>query len=378
MPLDPTPPTHGDHYEEQPYPDAAERAGSRDPMTGSGEEPIRKLLWTAATYRPLEEVAALVMLLKRTGEVPNPGDEALRVAAVARPIDEVMRLVALLNEPPHEIDEADTTLRAAAVGRPIEEVAQLVSYLGTHENEPHFGAAHRSPERGEPVPTLFDRPDEQDEHDPYQDPAEPADPAAHAARAPAARRVAPWTSAPAGPLPEVPRPAPTEGRRPTTGPAARTVSTALRSPLRWPAAAALLACGVIHLPTDFAGVRSGGYADAVSLVVTVFCLVFGVWLAAADSARIWAAGAATAVGIIAAHTLSGLGTVDLLRSSLGADFAWASLAALGCAAVALVLAGTVLTLRQKTAQKTAEKPARNTAQQASRRPSAARGVTNDA
>ncbi|MEU0525927.1 hypothetical protein [Streptomyces niveus] len=381
MPLDPTPPTHGDHYDEQRHPDAAERAGSRDPMTGSGEEPIRKLLRTAATYRPLEEVAALVMLLKRTGEVPNPGDEALRVAAVARPIDEVMRLVALLNEPPHEIDEADTTLRAAAVGRPIEEVAQLVSYLGTHENEPHFGAAHRSPERGEPVPTLFDRPDEQDEqgeHDPYLGPAEPAGQAAHAARAQEARRVAPWTSAPAGPLPQVPRPAPTEGRRRTSGPAAHTESTALRSPLRWPAAAALLACGVIHLPTDFAGVRSGGYADAVSLVVTVFCLAFGLWLAAADSARIWAAGAATAVGIIAAHTLSGLGTVDLLRRSLGADFAWASPAALGCAAVALVLAGTVLTLRQKTAQKDAENDARNTARQASRRSSPAPGVTNDA
>ncbi|MFD6992350.1 hypothetical protein [Streptomyces sp. NPDC059943] len=367
MPLDPTTPTDGDHHEEQPHPEVAERAGSRDPMSGSGEEPIRKLLWTAATYRPLEEVAALVMLLKRTGEVPNPGDEALRVAAVARPIDEVMRLVAMLNEPPHEIDEADTTLRAAAVGRPIEEVAQLVSCLGTHENEPPFATVHRNPEHGEPVPTLFEHPDERDPRDAYPGPAQLAHHAARVARDPEPL-LAPWTSAPAGPPPEVPHPAPVAGR---------TVSTALRSPLRWPAAAALLACGVIHLPTDFAGVRSGGYADAVSLVVTVFCPVFGLWLAAADSARIWAAGAATAVGIIAAHTLSGLGTFDLLRSSLSAGFAWASLAALGCAALALVLAGTVLTLHQKSARKAARKSPRKAARKAPRRSSPARGVTND-
>ncbi|MFD3921144.1 hypothetical protein [Streptomyces sp. NPDC058595] len=365
MPLDPTPPAKGYHDDEQPRPDGAEPAGSRDQVTESGEEPIRKLLWTAATYRPLEEVAALVMLLKRTGEVPNPGDEALRVAAVARPMDEVMRLVTLLNEPPHEIDEADTTLRAAAVGRPIEEVAQLVSYLGTHENEPPFATAGRDPERAEPVPTLFGRPEEHDPREAHPGPAELSDQAARVARDPEPRRVAPWTSAPAAPPQEVPRLSPPAGRRAASGSGARAASAALRSPLRRPAAAALLTCGVMHLPTDFAGVRSGGYADAVTLVVTVFCLVFGLWLAAADSARIWAAGAATAVGIVAAHTLSGLGTVDLLRSSLSAGFGWASLAAVGCAAVALVLAGTVLTLRQKAAQK------------APRRSSPARGVTND-
>ncbi|MGW6512883.1 hypothetical protein ACWGCP_36170, partial [Streptomyces niveus] len=173
MPLDPTTPSDNDHYYEEPIrPDAERRAGSRDPVDESGEEPIRTLLWTAATYRPLEEVAALVMLLKRTGEVPNPGDEALRVAAVARPIDEVMQLVGMLNEPPHEIDEADTTLRAAAVGRPIEEVAQLVSFLGTHENEPPFATAHRDTKRGKPAPTLFARPAEQDRRDAYAGPPE--------------------------------------------------------------------------------------------------------------------------------------------------------------------------------------------------------------
>ncbi|WP_405607243.1 hypothetical protein [Streptomyces sp. NBC_01508] len=439
MPLDPTTPANDDHYhfDDPPVPEAARRTGSRNPVTESGDEPIRTLLCTAATHRPLEEVAALVMLLKRTGEVPNPGDEALRVAAVARPVDEVMQLVAMLNEPPHDVDEADTTLRAAAVGRPIEEVAQLVSYLGTHENEPAFATAHRLPERAKPTPeatperpaperpaperakperrpepTLFGRPDEHaprtdprtEPHAAYAGAAAPAAPAGpttaavpaapagpaedvnrgghadqlrnfgHVARDTEPGHGAPRTGAPAGPPPEVPRLAPAAGRRPAAGSRDRTASanlrSPLRSPLRRPAAAALFACGVIHLPTDFAVMRSGGYADAVALAVTLLCLVFGLWLAVADTARIWAASAATAVGIIAAHTLSGLGTVDLLRSSLGADFGWASLVAVGCAAVALMLAGTALMLRQRTG--------RRTARRAPRRSTPAAGAVNDA
>ncbi|WP_329377476.1 hypothetical protein [Streptomyces sp. NBC_01716] len=380
MPLDPTPANNEHHFDELPDPDAHGPAGPRDPLAESGEEPIRTLLWTAATYRPLEEVAALVMLLKRTGEVPNPGDEALRVAAVARPIDEVMRLVAMLNEPPHEFDEADTTLRAAAVGRPIEEVAQLVSYLGTHENEPPFATAPQNADHRRPAPRAFGRPDEEarpGEPDTRDDRREGpinlvslADPMAHTSRRPEPEHepepehVAPWMSAPAGPPTEVPRLAPPAGPRDRDRERDRDRSapSALRSPLRSrlrrPAAVALLACGVIHLPTDFAGLRSGGYADAVSLVVTVLCLMFGAWLAVADTARIWAASAATAVGAIAAHTLSSLGTTDLLQSSLGAEFGWASLAAVGCAGVTLALAGFALMLRQKT---TEEAPLRSPA-----------------
>ncbi|MFI6085284.1 hypothetical protein ACIBBB_30695 [Streptomyces sp. NPDC051217] len=403
MPLDPTTPTNNDpHYEELPHPDADRPAGSRDPVTESGEEPIRTLLWTAATYRPLEEVAALVMLLKRTSEVPNPGDEALRVAAVARPIDEVMQLVAMLNEPPHEFDEADTTLRAAAVGRPVEEVAQLVAYLGTQENEPPFARAHRTTGRRKPAPTLFGRPGggarsddgtrsdekarpDQNRHDAYARPAGPddrdggngrrerpglrerdtpaglVDPMARTPRRAEPEHVAPWTSAPAGPPAEVPRLAPPAGRRPRNRTAPSAPRSPLRSPLRWFAAVALLACGAIHLPTDFAGVRSGGYADAVSLVVTVLCLMFGVWLAVADTARIWAASATTAVGIIAAHTLSSLGAMDLLQSGPGADFGRSSLVAVGCAGVPLTLAGLALTLRQKTTERTARRSPRRSA-----------------
>lgn len=385
MPLDPTAPTDDDHpFDAPPRPEAARHAGSLDPITESGEEPIRTLLWTAATYRPVEEVAALVMLLKRTGEVPNPGDEALRVAAVTRPMDEVMQLVALLNEPPHEIDEADTTLRAVAVGRPIEEVAQLVSYLGTHEDAHPFATGHRSAGRGKP--SRSGRPDEpRDSRDVFARPTEngdsgseygddasrdgvtEAEPAARdAERAvrdtvresspePEPERVAPWTSAPVGPRSEVPRLDPAPGRRTGGGSRNRTASSPhapLRSPLRWPAAAALLACAVIHLPTGFAAPRSGGYAAAAALAVTVLCLAAGVWVAVADSARIWVVCATASAGIIAAHTLSALGGADLLRGSLGAGVGGASLLAVGCAAVALALAGTALMIRQMALQRT--------------------------
>ncbi|WP_381789986.1 hypothetical protein [Streptomyces niveus] len=146
------------------------------------------------------------------------------------------------------------------------------------------------------------------------------------------------------------------------------MSTALRSPLRRPAAAALLACGVIHSADGLRRcavrrLRGRGLPRRHHVLSGVRTPARGGRLGADP-------GAATAVGIIAAHTLSGPGTVDLLRSSLSADFAWAGLAAPGCAAVALVLAGTVLTPRQKTAQ-TAERKAPG-------RSSAARGVTNDA
>ncbi|NLU70008.1 hypothetical protein [Streptomyces sp. HNM0574] len=90
---------------------------------------VRTLLWTAATERPLDEVACLVELLKRVDGFPNPGDEALRVAALARPVGEIRQLISLLNEPPHTPDSGEAALRAVAVGRPVEDVAQLAVLL---------------------------------------------------------------------------------------------------------------------------------------------------------------------------------------------------------------------------------------------------------
>ncbi|MFJ2669828.1 hypothetical protein [Streptomyces sp. NPDC087525] len=313
--------------------------------TPSDDAPIRTLLWTAATARPLDEVAALVSLLKRTGEVPNPGDEALRAAAVTRPLDEVRHLVALLNEPPHEVDEADTALRAAAVGRSIEDVALLVSILGTEERVV-AAPAGLAKARREPEQLDMFAPD-------AEDAAVRATPAA-----PFAPLAPTGPAAPAGPLadsiaarPRIEGPGIAAGLAALAGTRSgpHGASPALRSALRWPAAAVLFGCGLIHLPTDFAQLRSGGFADVLSLAITALCLVLGLWLAVQDTTRIWAASAATAVGIIAAHSMSGAGGVDLLQSSLGESFVWAKVTAMACAVLAALVGGSVLMRRQRAA-----------------------------
>lgn len=55
-------------------------------------------------------------------------------------------------------------------------------------------------------------------------------------------------------------------------------------------------------------------------------------LAARDTLWAWAAGGATAVGVIARHTLAaGFNSGDVLRDSLGNSFAGATAAAVACA-----------------------------------------------
>ncbi|MFJ9575660.1 hypothetical protein ACIRQF_04585 [Streptomyces sp. NPDC101191] len=276
----------------------------------NGDEAIRTLLWTAATERPVTEVAALVARLKASGEMSSPADVALRAAAVSRPLDEVRELVILLNESGYDLHQAETTLRAAAVGRPIEDVVELVGIIGAD------GRRWRGDGDGEGT-----------------------------ARAPGVD---------AGPVPAG-RPAPKRRRTPgtstrspldhalATGPGSHVSSPALRSALRWPAAAALFACALVHLPTDVAGLRAGGNTAVLSVVVTVFCLVCAVWLAVRDSASAWAATAAGTIGLIALHVLAGARTVDVLHSSLGGRFAWAqALVVLCCAAVVALAAAALL------------------------------------
>ncbi|MFE5511618.1 hypothetical protein ACFQ9J_13495 [Streptomyces sp. NPDC056529] len=284
-------------------PDTGETPAEQDApdQDESGDEAVRTLLTTAATERPVEEVAALVARLQETGELSSPADVALRAAAVTRPLEEVRELVALLNASGYDLHEAETTLRAAAVGRPIEDVVRLVGILGTEDTAP---AASRP------------------------------------ATAPAA------TSAPAAP--KRPRPADKRtgshlDRALAVGPGSHSTSPALRSVLRWPAALALVACGLVHLPTDLTGLRSGGDTETLSVVVTVLCLVGGVWLAARDTLVAWAAAAGLGVAVIALHGVASARAVDLLGGSLGATSAWAkALALLGAVAVVAMAASTVI------------------------------------
>ncbi|MFC8587918.1 hypothetical protein ACFUGD_25715 [Streptomyces sp. NPDC057217] len=267
-----------------------------------GDEAVRTLLTTAATERPVEEVAALVARLQETGELSSPADVALRAAAVTRPLDEVRELVALLNASGYDLHEAETTLRAAAVGRPIEDVVRLVGILGTEETAP-----------------------------------------------PAARAAAPDTAAPKRPRGAARRTgSPLDGAL-AMGPGSHSTSPALRSVLRWPAALALAACGLVHLPTDLTGLRSGGDAETLSVVVTVLCLVGAAWLAARDTLVAWAAAAGLGVAVIALHGVASARTADLLSGSLGATSAWARAPALLGAVAVVALAASAVVRHTRTA-----------------------------
>ncbi|MER7913937.1 hypothetical protein [Streptomyces sp. NPDC096068] len=285
---------------EREAPDDETGDAPADTLDGeTGDEAVRTLLTTAATERPVEEVAALVARLQETGELSSPADVALRAAAVTRPLDEVRELVVLLNASGYDLHEAETTLRAAAVGRPIEDVVRLVGILGTEDTAP-----------------------------------------------PAARAAAPDAAAPAAP--KRPRGAARRTRSPldgalAMGPGSHSTSPALRSVLRWPAALALAACGLVHLPTDLTGLRAGGDAETLSVVVTVLCLVGAAWLAARDTLVAWAAAAGLGVAVIALHGVATARTADLLSGSLGATSAWAkALALLGAVAVVALAASAVV------------------------------------
>ncbi|AZM92523.1 hypothetical protein [Streptomyces sp. W1SF4] len=296
-------------------------------------EPVRTLLETAATCRPVEEVTALVSLLKESGRLDTPGHDALRAAAVARPVDDVRHMVALLGEHPLEEAEADITLRAAAVGRPIEDVALLASILGP-DGTP----------RTDPPPERTDLPP------PPQDPAAAAA-APEPVRAPAAQAAA-AVAAPAPPEDEL-APAGTDrapiapdrsAAAPDRSPAAAPAAGALGHVLRWPTAAVLLLCGVLHLPGNLA--RPPAPETLAALAVSLLCLALGALLAVRDAPAVWRVAAVAALAVVTLHVVGGLVLFDPLEGALGGPYAWSGVTAVLCAGTGAVLAGLALTYRR--------------------------------
>ncbi|MDT9687017.1 hypothetical protein Q5762_01365 [Streptomyces sp. P9(2023)] len=309
----PAPPAEADTPAAPAAADTADASEQAD-RSETGDEAIHTLLSTAATERPVEEVASLVARLQATGELSSPADVALRAAAVTRPLDEVRQLVALLNESGYDLHQAETTLRAAAVGRPIEDVVALVNILGTDGSDWRSAGADaeerkagRGKDDGERV-------------------------GSDAAASKASKR--PEGSA------KWPRSA-LDGAL-AAGPGSHTASSALRSVFRWPAAVALLVCGLVHVPTDLADLRAGGQAETLSVVVTVLCLLCGVWLAVRDTMIVWAAATGLAVGVIVLHALESGGMVHLLNSGLAFTYTWAKAAALLSAVAVVMLAGSTV------------------------------------
>ncbi|WP_405526258.1 hypothetical protein OG592_02110 [Streptomyces avidinii] len=297
-----------------------DRQGTPDPIAPDEPTtpPMRTLLETAATCRPVEEVTALVSLLKEGGPLPDAGHDALRTAAVTRPVQDVRRMVALLGESPQEVAEADLTLRAAAVGRSIEDVALLVSILGKE------GEAQAERQRV----------------------AEPAGPASPYAAAPPAPPVEPREEPYVPPYPQLydaPYQEPPRRTAAVDPPAAAASrDRALRHVLRWPVAVALLVSGALHLPYDLTALQSAAPLDYLTLLVTVLCLVTGALVALRDTAAVWRAGAATALGVVALHVLGGSLKYDPLAGAVGGTLAWAGVTVMLCAAGGAVLAGLAL------------------------------------
>ncbi|WP_424214976.1 hypothetical protein ACN20G_24555 [Streptomyces sp. BI20] len=295
---------------------------------------VETLLWTAATTRPLEEVADLVGLLKRTGALPEATETALRAAAVARPLDEVRHLVALLRVPPHDPSEVDAALRAAAVGRSLEDVAALVGIL-TDDADPACGAAPLAPEHPAlahgvptPGPVASGRP-----HPGAADPTGGPDPAPWTGPVPrvAADPLAaprPWPPAPpAGAPAAAAPPRPAAPARPRERPADRPGRVA-DGVLRWFGAALLTACGLLHLPAVAQSIPGGGTSAVILPTVTVLCVALGGWLAVrGGSPRAWLTVAATALAVLALHGLASFGALDPLPATLGGVFAWPAAAA---------------------------------------------------
>ncbi|MCX4625941.1 hypothetical protein [Streptomyces sp. NBC_01443] len=129
-----------------------------------------------------------------------------------------------------------------------------------------------------------------------------------------------------------------------------TRSGALRHVLRWPVAAALLVCGVLHLPGDLTALPSQAPTALPPLFATVLCLGLGALLAVRDTAAAWRAGAAGAVAVVALHVVGGVAGFDPLEGAASASLAWAGVTAVLCAAAAAVLAGLALLNRSPQAR----------------------------
>ncbi|WP_051782528.1 MULTISPECIES: hypothetical protein [unclassified Streptomyces] len=310
-----------------------DRHGTPDPIAPDEPTtpPMRTLLETAATCRPVEEVTALVSLLKEGGPLPDAGHDALRTAAVTRPVQDVRRMVALLGESPQEVAEADLTLRAAAVGRSIEDVALLVTILGKED-------AAETERRGRAGPA--------DPAAPNTGPSGPTGPRTEPAARPAEERAeAPYE--PRYPeLYEAPYQEPPRRTAPVVPPVASR-DRALRRVLRWPVAITLLVSGALHLPNDLTALPFASAVEYLPLLVTVLCLVSGALVALRDTTAVWRAGAVTALGVVALHVLGGSLRYDPLAGAVGGTLAWAGVAVVLCAAVGAVLAGLALRNRQE-------------------------------
>ncbi|MEU3777831.1 hypothetical protein AB0F11_32495 [Streptomyces sp. NPDC032472] len=119
---------------------------------------------------------------------------------------------------------------------------------------------------------------------------------------------------------------------------------ALRRLLRRPVAAALLGCGVLHLPGDAPAPASAAWpAPLLPQTAAALCLGLGALLAVRDADGAWRAAAAAAVGVVALHVVGGVTGFAPLQGAVSASLGRAAgVTAVLCAAVAGLLSGLAL------------------------------------
>ncbi|GAA2345187.1 hypothetical protein Scani_42660 [Streptomyces caniferus] len=317
------------------------------------------LLWEAVTHRPLAEVAALVELLKRSGDVPNPGDEALRMAVVSRPVSEVAELFDMLRATPHTAESSHEALRAVAVDRSVEEVAQLIELFdrtqagagGVHEMADHFppdpgpGDFGGPGGFGEPEHTASMHVLDPDVR-PLDRNGQPMSTVHRESVMGQPPQRPPWSQRPVGTMPQGGPPPWASSPEPSPQPG-YAVPGVLRSVLRWPAATALALCGLSHLPVNTSHLQGAQAAAGLSMAIAVVYLLLAGWLAMRDTALVWTVSAAAAMIIIALHALSRAGVLAPLGSGLGDAGMWPELLAVGLAVVSAGLAGAALLYRPR-------------------------------
>ncbi len=379
-------------------------------QTGEQPRPGDAALHLAAVSRPLDDVRQLISLLKKPPHTDDEADTTLRAVAAERSIEDVAALIAdchpVANAPREEpVASPETALAPfgpAALAPPAPDTAPAVSEVPVSASMPmpmgmatpaamspdaapvngdqgnggripvpdgHVGIA---PDAGN-APDARNAPTTDNASAAYSAPA--VDNAAAVDSAPAADNAPAAFSAPAadtapvadnalahgaadnGPAENGPvgnAPAAPEAGAATAGTGAAR-APALRSVLRWPAAAALLLIGVLHLPTDIMAVHAGNRTAAASMVIAAICLTLACLLPLYDTVWAWALGAGAAVATAAVHSVGArFKSVHLLRDSLGSTFTGATTLAVLCAVVAAVLAGTVL-LRKPAQQRAADK-----------------------
>ncbi|MEU9802442.1 hypothetical protein [Streptomyces sp. NPDC051000] len=265
---------------------------------------LRTLLETAVTRRSVDEVADLVTLLRRSGQVPDAADHALRAAAISRPIEDVIALAVLLAGDDQPLGEQESEPQPEFPPRPqFEPRFEAQPSPGTEE-----GAAYPAEPGREPADGAFGHNDD-----------------------------FPSWEAPADESQKVPS-------LPGRG-------------LRWPVAAALVVSALLYLPRDPAAfLTQGGPAAWILLGLAGVCLTLAVLVLVRDRAGVWSATTMTGIALVLIHVLASVFGLDLWGGASGALLPWPTGASMLAAGLTAVLSVTALLYRSDRPQPSPEPP----------------------